>query len=98
MTELPDRWQRAIADYLGRPGSLYKQISLADFADDLKLVFEDGSNSFFKDAFYLVDAGSKEVAVFTEHCGYHIFPFCIETIEVIDDEGKVKNTNIFVIE
>jgi len=30
--------------------------------------------SFFHYAFYLLDEELNEVAVFTEHCGYHIFP------------------------
>ena len=35
----------------------------------------DGSHVEFKYAFSLVAEEMKAIAVFTEHCGHHIFPF-----------------------
>ena len=38
--------------------------------------------------FYLVDRTLNEVAVFTEHCGYHIFPVSGTEIEVFESKGS----------
>jgi hypothetical protein len=46
--------------------------------------FPDGSSAFFHYAFYLKDETLGEVAVFTEHCGYHIFPLYDTRLELID--------------
>lgn len=35
----------------------------------------DGSVAEFKYAFALVSEERKAIAVFTEHCGHHIFPY-----------------------
>ena len=37
--------------------------------------FSDGSYALFEYAFYAVDEEKNELAVCTEHCGYHIFFF-----------------------
>lgn len=34
----------------------------------------DGSRVEFKRAFAIVSEASKTIAVFTEHCGHHVFP------------------------
>ncbi len=35
----------------------------------------DGSFVQFEHAFHVVNAQKFAIAVFTEHCGYHVFPF-----------------------
>jgi hypothetical protein len=47
----------------------------------VRLGFPDGSYAFFRYAFYLRD--EREVAVFTEHCGYHFFPAGELEVEVL---------------
>ena len=50
----------------------------------LEIVFPDGSRSSFEFAFYLDSFERDAIAVFTEHCGYHIYPrygLEIKTIE-----------------
>lgn len=98
LSELPSRWQNAVADYLDRRGAEYRQISVADFVNDVRIVFEDGSTAHFNYAFYLADDVANEIAVFTEHCGYHVFPFCIERIETIGRNGAVLKNEAFVID
>ena len=43
------------------------------FNNGLECVFEDGSKLLFSHAFAVVDHERHELAVFTEHCGYHVF-------------------------
>ena len=47
----------------------------------LKLGFPDGSQAQFLYAFAIQDPDHREIAVFTEHCGYHIFPLTDTEIE-----------------
>jgi hypothetical protein len=51
-------------------------LSARDFPGeyDLCIDFADGSRVEFKYAFYVVREASRQIAVFTEHCGYHLFP------------------------
>ena len=74
--DLPERWAKRLREYLRERGSERNHLSVPDFGDNqhLKVNFPDGSFAFFQCAFYLLDRELNEVAVFTEHCGYHIFP------------------------
>jgi hypothetical protein len=63
---LPSHW----IEYLERRNGL----SASDFGSRMvELDFEDGSHVVFNYAFCVQDAQRKELAVFTEHCGYHVF-------------------------
>ena len=42
--------------------------------DSLEFAFPDGSRASFEFAFYLDSLEKNAVAVFTEHCGYHVYP------------------------
>ncbi len=65
----------------------------------MKIEFSDGSKSYFNYAFYWIDTENKEVAVFTEHCGYHIFPLLAVKLKTIDKkDGKIIKTEDFTIE
>ncbi len=76
--QLPLRWQARLAEYLGS-----RHISAVDFpcGKMLKLGFPDGSQAQFLYAFAIQDPDHREIAVFTEHCGYHIFPLTDTEIE-----------------
>lgn len=65
---LPDHWWT----WLNRshPGGLRG----ADFSGTIHLQFEDGSEATFRYAFCVHDVGRAELAVFTEHCGHHVYP------------------------
>jgi hypothetical protein len=94
-TDLPQRWKNRIEDYLQKQGSKYKELSAYDFAGNssIKITLDDGSYAFFKYAFYWIDKEAKEVAVFTEHCGYHIFNSGEILLETIDYEGNIVKTD-----
>lgn len=95
---LPEHWQDNLREHLRSKGSRFNEPSIADFTHDLRLTFEDGSYGFFIYAFFIADKGKHEVAVFTEHCGYHIYPFCITRLETIDKYGNVASTESFLID
>lgn len=43
--------------------------------DTVRIELMDGSSAEFRYAFFLVCETGKCIAVFTEHCGYHLFPY-----------------------
>ena len=68
---LPEHWRAWLCAYRPRWNG---ELSAYDFADeDVQLRFEDGSGATFRYAFCAIDEGRNEIAVFTEHCGYHVF-------------------------
>ncbi len=86
---LPDHWKQWVESYTeGRkhPGHL----SASDFPSDrsVHLVFPDGSTCLFRYAFYVADDERRELAVFTEHCGYHVFPIGDLVYSLMDEEAE----------
>lgn len=61
---------------LNRDLILKKGLGAADFPmnESLHIKLVDGSFVQFEYAFHLVNEGKRAIAVFTEHCGYHVFP------------------------
>ena len=84
--DLPDRWVQKLQGYLAELGVNRGRLSAEEFRHHLKLSFEDGSFVFFHYAFYLRDEALKEIAVFTEHCGYHIFPLLGTEVEQLESK------------
>ncbi len=75
--DLPERWKDKVHDYLIAKGETkYKTLSTSDFSSNstVKTKFEDDSKVEFKYAFVIKAPEFREVGVFTEHCGYHLFP------------------------
>jgi hypothetical protein len=62
---LPTHWQMLITDK--------NWFHLSQFNSSVMVHFEDGSHCYFRYAFAVEDKDRKELAVFTEHCGYYIF-------------------------
>lgn len=51
-----------------------RRLGASDFPHaTVQLTFEDGSEASFRYAFFVEDRERDELAVFTEHCGYHVF-------------------------
>ena len=73
--DLPHRWKAKLSEYLtNQHGITRDHLYLNDFVNQsTKLVFEDGSSALFRYTLLLEVPEFGEVAVFTEHCGYHIF-------------------------
>ena len=71
--DLPDRWKERMQSYVAerRPEGP-PRLSGCDFQSKLRIDFPDGSFAEFDYAFAITM--ESETAVFTEHCGYHIFP------------------------
>ena len=68
---LPDHWKAWLQAYRPRWKG---QLSAYDFLDEhVQIKFEDGSQATFQRSFCAVDDQHGELAVFTEHCGYHVF-------------------------
>jgi hypothetical protein len=78
--DLPERWLKRLEQYTdSKYGVEYAhraRLGASDFASGsmVHVEFPDGSQAFFKFAFALVAPEWQEVMVFTEHCGYHLFP------------------------
>lgn len=96
-TDLPQRWRERIEHFTdGRYGPDYKHrgsLGASDFPANsrVSVVFADGSEATFRYAFFIEAPEWDEVAVFTEHCGYHIFPagdLRIEQVEVKWEHGN----------
>ena len=74
---VPEAWKPRLRQYLReRRGEDRECLSAGDFPPDQSVLirFPDGSHVLFRFAFAIADEAAGEVAVFTEHCGYHVFP------------------------
>lgn len=78
MMTLVEEWAEELSGILKRSAEDIRKHGLGagDFPEmyDLGIEFPDGSRLEFKFAFYAVREASRQIAVFTEHCGYHVFP------------------------
>jgi hypothetical protein len=68
---LPSYWQGVIEKN--------DWFDLKQFNSCVSIQYEDGSNMFFNHAFLVHDKERKEIAVFTEHCGY--FVICTRSLK-----------------
>ena len=74
---LPEHWKQRLENYvLEKPSGKHQRLSATDFqiGSTVQITFPDGSLVQFRFAFHLVDEEREEIAVFTEHCGHHLFP------------------------
>jgi hypothetical protein len=84
--EIPKRWMAAVREHIRTTsGEDRDHLLVFDFTgQSVRLGFPDGSYAFFRYAFHLRDDALREVAVFTEHCGYHFFPAGLLEVEVLE--------------
>lgn len=88
--EIPARWVDAVRRHIRETqGEERGHLMAFDFpaGQSIRLAFPDGSYAYFRYAFHLCDEARSEVAVFTEHCGYHFFPAYDLEIEVLQSVG-----------
>lgn len=95
--DLPKRWKEKIQSHLKEIGSKYNSFGANAFHHNLRITLADKSYAFFFYAFYWTNTDEKEIAVFTEHCGYHIFSLIDSKIEVISRDGVTIKTEEFTI-
>jgi hypothetical protein len=98
-----EAWAVALSATLNRPITTLQTegLTAGDFPADreLAITFPDHSHATFRYAFFLVDPASRRVAVFTEHCGYHVFPAVDITIVTVQrttfysDDHTLRNTS-----
>lgn len=71
-------WLAELEEVLGRSAEEIKTkgLSATDFptGSRLRLTFPDKSEVRFNYAFHIQSEAKGVIAVFTEHCGYHVFP------------------------
>jgi hypothetical protein len=73
-----EEWAAEVASSVGRSAEELRSSGLGvhDFPSDheLRITLMDGSFVQFKYAFAVHSEKKRAIAVFTEHCGYHVFP------------------------
>jgi hypothetical protein len=83
---IPDDWKPRLRAYLRqRYGEDRDRLSAHDFSTRQSVIlrFRDGSHVLFRFAFTITDEAGREVMVFTEHCGYHVFPLGDAELEIV---------------
>lgn len=77
-TQIEAEWAVELAERFGRSGAdvLEKIRPWFDCSvDTIRIELMDGSSFEFNCSFYLVSEAKRAIAVFTEHCGNHVFPY-----------------------
>ena len=76
--EVLEEWASDVAAVVGRSVEQIREsgLSAGDFPldHDLRITLMDGSFVHFKYAIAVPNQRKRAIAVFTEHCGYHVFP------------------------
>jgi hypothetical protein len=73
--DLPERWKNKLKESLRAKGQERDVLDTSDFpaSSTVHIRFEDESKVEFRYAFVIEAPEFRQVAVFTEHCGYHLF-------------------------
>ena len=83
-------WEQELAHHLGRSVQEIrsKGLDASDFSSNecLHIQLADGSFVQFEYAFHVVNAEKFAIAVFTEHCGYFVFPIHSSVVSRIQRE------------
>ena len=86
-THILSEWSEELSQHLGRSAEQIQQkgLSASDIPlnESLHIQLMDGSFVQFEYAFHLVSPAKRAIAVFTEHCGYHVFPSAGATVSRI---------------
>jgi hypothetical protein len=83
---VPVEWKPRLRAYLRRKcGQERDRLSAGDFStrQSVHVHFADGSFALFRHAFAVPDEAGRAVMVFTEHCGYHVFPVGPAEVSVV---------------
>ena len=83
---IPQGFEQLVREHVRRTRGEERDHLLAhDFpsGQSVRLSFGDGSFAFFEYAFVIEDRDRQRVGVFTEHCGYHVFPLGDLSIAVL---------------
>ncbi|QEH38493.1 hypothetical protein OJF2_70960 [Aquisphaera giovannonii] len=83
---VPDEWKPRLRAHLrATRGEDRDRLSAQDFRGEqsVHLTFADGSFALFRYAFAILDEAGERCIVFTEHCGYHVFPVGADGVEIM---------------
>jgi hypothetical protein len=83
---VPDEWIPRLRAYIqAQHGEDREGLSAYDFSarQSVLIHFPDGSFAVFRYAFVVWNETGDECAVFTEHCGYHVFRATRTEVEVV---------------
>ena len=76
--QILEDWAEELSSHIGRSVQDIREkgLSATDFSPlhDLRVSLMDGSFVQFRYAFAVSSEAKRAIAVFTEHCGYHVFP------------------------
>lgn len=75
---IEDEWAEELAEYFGRTSEEISsnERSWFEFPNELlRIELMDGSFAEFKYAIFIVSEPKRAIAVFTEHCGNHVYPY-----------------------
>ena len=75
--DLPERWRERMIQWIREFADDTRSVlDASDFpcSHRIQIKFNDGSEAVFRYAILIEEPRFQELAVFTEHCGYHIFP------------------------
>lgn len=88
LPNLVQHYAAQLAPSLGRSEAEVRRggLQATDFRDTLHLEFADGSHATFHGAFFLHSPAEWAVVVFTEHCGYLVFP---DALRIRTEAGAV---------
>ncbi|MCP5209308.1 MAG: hypothetical protein H6998_00110 [Hahellaceae bacterium] len=90
MNEIVVSWSGLLSKKLGRPAEeiAEKGLSGYDFSPSkrVEIEFSDKSHCLFKYSFAVINEQTRQVAVFTEHCGYHVYSTYGAVIKEINED------------
>ncbi len=84
-SDLPSRWKERIENWVrAHTDGKRTRLGASDFPKGkvVSVEFPDGSSARFRYAVVIESPDIGEVGIFTEHCGYHIFPFVDTRISI----------------
>ncbi len=88
--DIIENWAEDLSKKLGRPAADIKEkgLSAYDFSPSshVEVTFLDKSFCKFKFAFCVINEEKRLVAVFTEHCGYHVYSTYGAIVREISEE------------
>ena len=85
--DLPLRWKTKVVNWIRIYGDDTRvRFSAEDFpySHSISMIFDDGSTALFQHAILIEAPELNEIGVFTECCGYHIFPLAGTHVARID--------------
>jgi hypothetical protein len=90
-------WAEELSGALGRPVEEIRQSGLSSFdfpaGSQLHVRLMDGSTMQFRYAFHLVRKSDHALAIFTEHCGYHVFPLHDAEVSRVNETSLYRSSD-----